>query len=117
MLAVAVKIAILCSPVASDGDTLRDCHGQRWRLARVDAPETRCRPRAWCDRPKALRSKAALERLVTGKTVKCREVDADPRIKGYQSRDFYGRPVVRCTVDGRDLGTQLLAEGHVRPWP
>lgn len=99
--------------IAVDGDTLK-CRnlpeqGGRVRIARIDAPER--------GRDGAVEAKAALARLIDGRKVTCELVDADPRVKGFQARDRFGRPVARCSAGGVDLGRALLAAGHAVRWP
>jgi endonuclease YncB( thermonuclease family) len=106
--------SFLClAAVAVDGDTLRCSNisdaGGRVRIARIDAPERRD--------PAGPASTAALARMIAGRKVACRMVDADPRIAGYQTRDRFGRIVARCSAGGKDLGAQLLAGGYAGVWP
>lgn len=109
----ALAALFLCvSPVVVDGDTLRcanveDASG-RVRLARIDAPER--------GKPGSEEASEALRTLIVG-PVECRSVDADPRMKGYQARDRYGRVVAKCSSGGLDLGQELLRRGLVRRWP
>lgn len=112
MIAAAI---LLCVPIAIDGDTLKDCHGQRWRLARIDAPEL-CRGRGRCDRRGEV-ALAALTRLIAGREVRCVVIDAHPGEPGFQAEDRYGRPVVRCQAGGLDLGNSMIVGGWARRWP
>lgn len=106
-------LAFVCvAAVAVDGDTLRcsnieDANG-RVRLARIDAPEMRERG--------GQQAKSALAAMITSE-VHCRAVDADPRIRGYQARDSYGRIVAHCRVGSIDLGAALLSRRHAVRWP
>ncbi len=70
------------------------------RIADISAPE-----RGEC--PGAAAATAALARLVT----------AEPVLVIPLYRDRYGRTVARVEVDGLDVGTALIAAGHVLPWP
>lgn len=79
------------------------------RIARIDAPER--------GDPGAEASKRALARLIAGRAVRCEVVDADPRRKGFQERDRFGRPVARCSAGGVDLGTAQVKAGHAVVWP
>lgn len=81
----------------------------RVRIARIDAPER--------GRDGAAEAKAALARLIDGRKVTCELVDADPRVKGFQARDRFGRPVARCSAGGVDLGAALIRAGYAVSWP
>lgn len=99
--------------VAVDGDTLR-CRnleeaGGRVRIARIDAPERGAEG--------ARAATAALVRLIDERAVRCELIDADPRRKGFQERDRFGRPVARCSAGGVDLGAAQLKAGHAVVWP
>ncbi|WP_235785804.1 thermonuclease family protein [Sphingomonas sp. PR090111-T3T-6A] len=95
------------------------------RLARIDAPELSGSPRcrgaarvyADCDEGRAIAARDNLRRLVSLGPVRCGVVDADPRIPGFQSTDRYGRSVVRCTVNGIDLGEEQVRQGFAVRWP
>lgn len=107
-------VSFLClAAVAVDGDTLRCSNiadaGGRVRIARIDAPEMRGGDGA--------AAKAAMARLIAGRTVRCAAVDADPRIAGNQARDRFGRIVARCSVGGQDLGNAMLIAGLADIWP
>jgi endonuclease YncB( thermonuclease family) len=84
-----------------DGDTI-ELHGQRIRLAAIDAPEAR----QSCERdgaawPCGRRAAFALADLVGARTVTCR----------WRERDRYRRPVATCEVGGTDLGGWLVEQG------
>ncbi|KQT62073.1 MULTISPECIES: thermonuclease family protein [unclassified Aureimonas] len=90
-----------------DGDTFRLDGGERVRIAGIDAPETRV-DRAKC-RAEIERGRAATRAAVAhlkGRTVSIERVGAS-----------YGRTVARVTLDGRDVGQDLVARGIVKPWP
>lgn len=87
--------------VVVDGDSLK-IQGTAIRLQDVDAPELR-QPcggdgQNW---PCGAAARDALSRLVRGKDVFCTS----------GSQDRYGRAVARCTVDGRDLGGEMVRQG------
>lgn len=112
------------APYVHDGDYIRCAGRERMRLAAIDAPEfarsARCRPRkrgAVCDDRAAIAARDNLRRLVAAGPVVCRQVDANPAAAGIQWRDRYGRPIVRCTVNGRDLGDAQLRGGFANAWP
>lgn len=99
--------------VAVDGDTIRcanlEDQGGRVRIARIDAPER--------GEPAFEAAKMAMARLIDGRKVRCELVDADPRAKGFQERDRFGRPVARCSAGRVDLGAALIKAGHAEVWP
>ena len=85
----------------TDGDTIR-IGETRIRLKGVDAPEmeqrcTRSRRSYACGET----ARQALIELVSGETVRCRA----------SGRDRYKRVLARCTVDGRDVGAQMVEAG------
>jgi endonuclease YncB( thermonuclease family) len=91
-----------------DGDTI-EIHGQRIRLAGIDAPESEqlCR-----DADSALYrcgQKAAndLAAFIDRRPVECIEID----------RDRYGRAVAVCKVGGVDLANWLVRNGLALDWP
>lgn len=104
-----LEILVCASLLMSDGDSGR-CDGQRVRMSGIDAPEvapfTRCRqrPQEWACRADVrffgpiARDRA---RALTSAGARCEVVD----------RDQYRRLVVRCVVNGRDLGGVLVREG------
>lgn len=102
MTAIAC-IAALCitGAVAIDGDTLRlDSPGKdlRLRLWGISAPET--------TDPGGVEASRALAALIKDRTLACTLMDVDR----------YDRPVVRCVSDGRDLGCEMVRQGHATDW-
>ena len=107
LLAVALGPAQAAEQVAAgrvsvvDGDTL-ELHGERIRLAAIDAPEARqsclLGGKPW---PCGRRAAFALADLVGTRTVTCR----------WRSRDRYRRAVATCEVGGTDLGGWLVEQG------
>lgn len=86
-----------------DGDTI-EIHGERIRLGGFDAPESGAR----CGSANVYNLAAnALADHVAGRTVMC-------TITG---RDAYGRTTADCSVNGADLGDQLVRAGWARDWP
>jgi endonuclease YncB( thermonuclease family) len=85
----------------TDGDTIR-IGETRIRLKGVDAPEMeqRC-SRSGRSYACGETARQALIGLVSGETVRCRA----------SGRDRYKRVLARCTVDGRDIGAQLVEAG------
>lgn len=89
---------------AVDGDTLWH-EGVKLRLANIDTPEI---DHARCPYERQLgeRAKARLIVLLNG----------GYRIHYSGKLDRYRRPLVRVTVNGRDVGEQLAREGLAREW-
>lgn len=91
----------------TDGDTFRLASGERIRIARIDAPETQV-GQAKCSR-EIERGKAATARargLLQGRAVDFVRVGRS-----------YNRTVARVSLEGRDLGDLLIAQGIARTWP
>lgn len=113
----------LClAPFIHDGDNIR-CNGRTMRLAAIDAPDFLTSPRcrrairgAWCDDSAATSAREHLRALVTA-PVRCRIIDANPFNQRFDATDRYGRPVVRCMVNGVDLSEAQLRGGFARQWP
>lgn len=74
------------------------------RMHAIDAPEMpgSCRPGRRCTPGDPYASRDYLRRLTKGREVRCEEKDVDS----------YGRMVVRCTADGKDLGCAMVAGGQ-----
>jgi endonuclease YncB( thermonuclease family) len=107
-----MSVFLCLAAIAIDGDTLRCQNLERpglVRLARIDAPER--------GQAGAREATQALRLMIAGRTVTCELVDADPRRKGFQKTDRYGRPVARCSAGGVDLGAALIKAGHAVAWP
>jgi endonuclease YncB( thermonuclease family) len=87
-----------------DGDGL-EIGGTKIRLFGIDAPEVG----QYCVRADGARWRCGqyatveLDRMAGGKNVSCTS----------RHKDRYGRPVAVCTVDGRDLASQLARGGWV----
>jgi endonuclease YncB( thermonuclease family) len=86
-----------------DGDTI-EIHGQRIRLSGFDAPERGARCGAINVYQKA---SLALADMIGMHTVTCLS----------QGTDRYGRIVATCSVNGVDLGHELVRKGWARDWP
>lgn len=95
-----VALATLQGVVAHvrDGDTL-ELEGRAVRLQGVAAPELHD--------PLGAESRAALQRLVLGRTIACAP----------DGTRTHGRIVAVCTADGRDLGAALVSAGLARDCP
>ena len=93
-----LPVALACTLVAIDGDTLR-CGRERIRLLGIDAPELHghCRPGRQCAPGNAAASK---RQLATG-------------LRGHATierigRDHYGRTLAMVRVNGLDLSCRQL---------
>ncbi|MHA6724304.1 thermonuclease family protein [Sphingomonas sp. RS2018] len=95
-------VALACSLIAVDGDTLR-CGQEVIRLVGIDAPELpgHCREGRDCAPGDPLASKRALEAVSRGIAV----IDR-------QGRDIYDRTLARIRVNGVDLSCAQLASAH-----
>lgn len=93
-----------------DGDTIavKLSTGQRVnvRIVGIDTPELARRGKP--AQPGAEAAKARLTELIGGKTVRL-EYDALSN-----REDKYGRQLCYVELDGRDIGLQLLREGHAK---
>lgn len=91
----------------TDRDTFRLESGERIRIAGVDAPETH-RDQAQCASEVALglRAKDRATSLLAGRDVTFRRVGRS-----------YNRTVATVTVDGQDLGSELVRMGIAAWWP
>ena len=87
----------------NDGDTFRCSDGTRVRLSAIDAPEMpgSCRPGRACAPGNPHAAKAALERLIGGRTLRCEPGGAS-----------YNRVVAWCSAAGRDLSCAMVRAGH-----
>ena len=99
-----MALTFVCLAIAIHGDTLRCANNPGGnalvQLAEIAAPELP---------GEAVAASVPLKQLVPGK-VSCRQVDANPRLAGFQALTADGRLVARCTAQGRDLSAMLLAE-------
>lgn len=104
---------ICAAPIVHDGDTIR-CGRERIRISNIDAPELpdspKCQKRyrgiAWCDFGLAYRSRDALRAFLA----------IGPVVIQRQGVDRYGRTLALVTVNGRDAGQALVANGLARIW-
>lgn len=107
MSALLAAAILLTTPVAIDGDTLRD-GAVIYRLENIDAPESI--RSAKCPAEAALADQATREawRLILA----AKRIEARPsgRI------DKYNRVIARIFIDGDDLGETLIAKGLAQPW-
>jgi micrococcal nuclease len=91
----------------TDGDTFRLESGERIRIAGIDAPETH-RDQAKCAGEIALglRAKDRATSLLAGREVTFHRIGRS-----------YNRTVATVTVDGHDLGNELVHLGAAAWWP
>jgi micrococcal nuclease len=93
-----------------DGDTL-DAGPVRYRLADVDAPELN--GRCLAERRLAHLARDRARQLLDG----ARSIEIAPTGEVNEARGPYReRLVARVSIDGRDLGATLIAEGLAQPW-
>jgi endonuclease YncB( thermonuclease family) len=87
----------------TDGDAFRCANGTRVRLSSIDTPEMpgSCRPGRACAPGDPYTAKAALQRLISGRTVQCEQVGMS-----------YNRVAAWCSVNGADLSCAMVRRGH-----
>ncbi len=98
--AFSVDITVL------DGDTII-VSGEHVRLINIDAPETRGRARCESERHLGERAKERMRALVASGAI---------TITRAKRLDRYGRTLAHVSIDGRDLGDILVAEGLAVFW-
>lgn len=92
-----------------DGDAVEDTRtGTVYRLENIDTPETGDRARCNAERALGARASEAARSLISNAIA----VDLHPTGR----TDSYGRVIALLTLDGRDLGEILIADGLARPW-
>ena len=92
-----------------DGDTFEDLGtGDRYRLENIDTPETGSRARCAAERALGDRATQRARAIIAGAD------QVDVRRTGRIDR--YNRIIAFFSVDGRDLGEWMVAEGLARPW-
>ena len=91
----------------TDGDTFRLESGERIRIAGIDAPKTH-RDQAKCagEIVLGLRSKDRAMTMLAGREVTFHRIGRS-----------YNRTVATVTLDGRDLGSELVRMGVAAWWP
>jgi endonuclease YncB( thermonuclease family) len=92
-----------------DGDTMEvRGSGERLRLANIDTPEIGDGARCTAERRAAAEATRAARQLISqAERLEIRRTGRE---------DQYGRTIGFVILDGRDLGQQLIAGGHARPW-
>lgn len=104
LLALSLAVSVV------DGDTIT-VGGETIRIANIDAPET---GRAKCDAERRLGKVAARRTaaiIAAGPVVLHR---GDPT--SGRKVDRYGRTLATVSVNGKDVGETLVAEGLARRW-
>lgn len=91
-----------------DGDTL-EIHGTRIRLFGIDAPESYqlCRGDDSLQYRCGAKAANGLFDFIADRAVRCEPV----------SLDRYGRTVAVCSIDGVDIASWLVRNGHAFDWP
>ena len=94
---------LACAAITwTDADSGRAC-GERFRLVAqsgpIDAPEIHCQQGRWCDDKLAIKARDYV-RSLSGLKLYCEGVDR------------YERRLCRVTVNGRDLGDDLVRRGY-----
>jgi endonuclease YncB( thermonuclease family) len=91
-----------------DGDTI-EIHGKRIRLSGIDAPETTQLCRGDDSLQYRCGAKAAndLFDFIAGRPISCTPVGSDQ----------YRRTVAVCSLDGVDIASWLVRNGHAFDWP
>ncbi|MBP7705149.1 MAG: thermonuclease family protein [Caulobacter sp.] len=89
----------------TDGDTFRIAD-ERIRIANIDTPEMPGRARCDAEAQLALVAKARLGQLLSGGEIRVAR----------DGVDRYGRTLATVSVDGADVGEQLVREGAARRW-
>lgn len=98
-----------CEPVQVgvwDGDTIRieSRSIERVRIFNIDAPELD--GKCGYENDLAFNSKSRLAEILQGQRVQIQR----------QGEDRYGRTLAALSVNGRDVGDQLVREGLARTW-
>ncbi|UNJ22076.1 endonuclease [Microcystis phage vB_MweS-yong2] len=104
-----------------DGDTVRlpargSSPGETVRLWNIDAPET---SRARCEAEAALgyRAKERLAQMLRSGRVTLTRCEPAAPGRAPRCEDRYGRTLGALSVDGRDVGEAMIAEGLATRWP
>lgn len=89
----------------TDGDTFR-VREERIRIENIDTPEMPGRARCPAEAQLALRAKARLGQLLAAGDIRLAR----------SGEDRYGRTLARVSVNGVDVGDQLVREGAAQRW-
>ena len=99
-----MSLTFICLAIAIHGDSLR-CANNPGGNALVQLAEVE----AGAVPGEAAAAAVPLKLLVPGR-VACQQVDADPYAAGFQKVTIAGRMAARCSAQGQDIATLLLAE-------
>ncbi len=110
LYAIALSAALTCTPIATDGDSIR-CGDERIRLLAIDAPEMGpCQPAGRvCVAGDPIASRNSLTTALQRGNVEIERV----------GKDKYGRTLALVTADGLDLSCQQINTGnavYVEKW-
>jgi len=81
----------------------------KYRLCGIDAPER--------DEPGYREAANYLRKLVKGKSIKYTPVGQGTPCDGRSKPRNYDRIVAQCSVDGKDLASEMVKAGHAHDWP
>lgn len=99
--AVGLCGALKTGTCVIDGDTFY-LNSKKYNLERIDAPELECGP----NRALALKAARRLAALMSSGEVTLSRIRLNDQ----------GNPIATATVNGTDIGRQLLADGLARRW-
>lgn len=109
-LGSSLAVSLVVALAVIDGDTVA-AGGERIRIANIDAPEI-YRARCDAERRLALVAKHRLAELLATGPVEIHRGDPGTG----RMRDRHGRTLATLSIDGRDVGEIMIAEGIARPW-
>ncbi len=122
MLVGLFAFALLLSDVSNhDGDTLR-AGGVSYRLAMVDTPEIgKQRPRCWAELAMGMRAAGRVRSILeNAQRIEAMPDEDNPGRTSTDEQgwplDYFGRRLAHISIDGRDLGELLIAEGLGVRW-
>ena len=99
-----MSLTFICLAIAIHGDALRCANNPGGNpLVQLAQVEATVLP------GEAVAAPVPLKQIVPGKLT-CQQVDADPRAAGYQKVTAEGRMAARCSAQGQDIATLLIAE-------
>ena len=110
MIAILLSTALACTPIATDGDSIR-CGNERIRLLAIDAPELgKCQPAGRkCAPGDPVRSRDSLTNALKRGRIDIQRV----------GKDRYGRTLAIVTAGGVNLSCHQIRTGnavYVEKW-